>query len=391
MTLSAAIASEIQKLAPSAIIELFEFDATAIGGDLLRFHAGTNSLSQNVVWQGNTYQRYPIKVSGFEYNGTGQFPRPKIQISNLMSAITTIVLENDDLLGAKVTRKRTLAKFLDAVNFPGGVNPSEDDTAEFEDDIYFIDRKSNEDRDVVEFELASSADLVNVKLPNRQIVQNVCVWKYRGAECGFTGAPLYNKNDELITSSSTSLAQILLNAKNDLIAAEALVESTLFDLSNASIIRDNASLPVLQDIQIDYDGSNTGDYFVSFNPVSQVTTAYYAASPVDLDEQYRRGGLYLASDDDGLEIYYIENWEVDAGALATAEANYTAALAAYESAISDLATAQSDYDDALANLPNDDQLYSQDKCGKRLSSCKLRFGENNQLSFGAFPSIGLIR
>ena len=39
-------------------------------------------------------------------------------------------------------------------------------------------------------------------------------------------------------------------------------------------------------------------------------------------------------------------------------------------------------DNAAASL-------AQDRCGKRLSSCKLRFGENDPLPFGSFPSIGL--
>lgn len=34
---------------------------------------------------------------------------------------------------------------------------------------------------------------------------------------------------------------------------------------------------------------------------------------------------------------------------------------------------------------------AQDACGKRLSSCKKRFGENNQLPFGSFPGAGLVR
>lgn len=32
---------------------------------------------------------------------------------------------------------------------------------------------------------------------------------------------------------------------------------------------------------------------------------------------------------------------------------------------------------------------AEDRCGKRLSSCKLRFGENDPLPFGSFPSVGL--
>ena len=36
-------------------------------------------------------------------------------------------------------------------------------------------------------------------------------------------------------------------------------------------------------------------------------------------------------------------------------------------------------------------LDANDVCGKRLSSCKCRFGDNNELPFGSFPGAGLIR
>jgi lambda family phage minor tail protein L len=201
MTTPQAIATEIQKLEPSAIIELFELDATSFGGDLLRFHAGTNSLSSNLVWQGNTYTAFPIQASGFEMSSNGQLPRPTLRVSNITGTITLLVLSYDDLLGAKITRKRTMAKYLDAVNFPGGVNPDADDTAEFADDVFFIDRKSTETRDVVEFELAAAFDLSGVQLPRRQIIQNVCVWRYKGTECGYSGTNYFNANDESVGSS----------------------------------------------------------------------------------------------------------------------------------------------------------------------------------------------
>lgn len=200
MAIDPAITSEIQKLEPSAIIELFEMDATSFGGDLLRFHAGTNGLRQNVVWQGNTYTAFPIRATGFDYSGNGQLPRPKLQVANVTGAITLLVLTYDDLLGAKITRKRTLAKYLDAVNFTGGVNPTADNTAEFPDDIFFIDRKAAETRDVVEFELAAAFDVAGVQLPRRQIIQNVCTWRYRGTECGYAGASYFDANDAPVGS-----------------------------------------------------------------------------------------------------------------------------------------------------------------------------------------------
>lgn len=201
MTTPQTITSEIQKLEPSAIIELFVLDATAIGSDVFRFHAGTNGLRQNVVWQGNTYMPFPVQASGFDMSGNGQLPRPKLVMANVTGAITLLVLQFEDMLGAKITRKRTLAKYLDAVNFPGGVNATADATAEFPDDVFFIDRKVTENRDVVEFELAAAFDVAGVKLPRRQIIQNVCVWRYRGGECGYTGTNYFDANDDPVGSA----------------------------------------------------------------------------------------------------------------------------------------------------------------------------------------------
>lgn len=199
---SSAIHAEIQKLAPSAVIELFVLELSLFGQGMIFFHAGTNALQQRLVWQGKAYDAFPIQVEGFEFNGNGQIPRPKLKVANVTGAITALVLTYQDLVGAKITRKRTLAKYLDAVNFPGSVNPTADPSAEFADDIYYIDRKSRETRDVIEFELAASFDLEGVNLPRRQIVQNVCPWRYRSSECGYTGTHYFDANDQRVTPSS---------------------------------------------------------------------------------------------------------------------------------------------------------------------------------------------
>lgn len=202
MSTSESIVSELQSLAPSAIIELFQLDATSFGGDIYYFHAGTNGLRQNITWQGQEYVAYPIQMSGFEFSAGGQLPRPQMVVSNVTGAITALVLAYNDLLGAKVTRKRTMAKYLDAVNFTGGVNPNADPDAEFNDDIFFIERKTTENNQAVSFELSASFDVQGVKLPRRQIIQNICPWKYRGAECGYTGTNYFDSNDNSVSSSS---------------------------------------------------------------------------------------------------------------------------------------------------------------------------------------------
>jgi lambda family phage minor tail protein L len=117
---SPAITAEIQKLAPSAVIELYVLDLSIFGQGPVRFHAGTNALLQRVVWQGYAYEAFPIQVEGFEFNGGGQVPRPRLRVANVTGSITALVLSYQDLVGARITRKRTLAKYLDAVNFEGG-------------------------------------------------------------------------------------------------------------------------------------------------------------------------------------------------------------------------------------------------------------------------------
>lgn len=189
------IQADIQALAGETLVELFVVDATTIGGGLYRFHAGTNPLKASVVWQGDTYSPMPIEATGFEFTGTGKLPRPTLRTQNVDGLIGAVVDAYQDLVGATVTRKRTFLKYLDAVNFSGGVNPTADPTAAFPDDLYTISRKTSHTKQQIEFELSSSFDVHGIKLPRRQILQHICTWTYRSAECSYAGAPVATIDD----------------------------------------------------------------------------------------------------------------------------------------------------------------------------------------------------
>lgn len=188
-----AIASayeELAKVNPSAIIELFELrlDSALHGSsDIYRFHAGANAaITGNIVFNSLSYTRIAIEADGFEYSNTGTLPRPRLSISNLDNTMTILLaLVNDttagnDLGGAEVRRIRTLKKYLDGES-------SADPNARFPDERWFVDRKSNESRDSVTFELASKFDLAGQFIPRRQIIANICQWEYRGdgGECPY--------------------------------------------------------------------------------------------------------------------------------------------------------------------------------------------------------------
>ena len=181
-----SIFADISKLNPFSVIELFSLELNNnFHGEVTteRFHSGTNlNGNGDIVWAGDTYPRFPVEASGFAYQ-RGQIPRPKIIVSNAEGAISAILNRinirdgkaGNDLTGAVLTRITTMAQFLDATNFPPiGNNPpvnpfgTPDPSAEFERQIYIVDRKSVENRDIVEFELSAVSDLAGVRLPKRQ-------------------------------------------------------------------------------------------------------------------------------------------------------------------------------------------------------------------------------
>ena len=177
--------SDIQKVNPSAIIELFTLTLdNALHGatTVYRFHAGTNlDANGKIVWAGNEYLRFPVEATGFAYQ-RGQLPRPTLTVSNMGSpSISAILLTvnqttaGNDLTGAKVVRIRTMARFLDAANFSGATNPfgTPDPTAEFPQEIYYIDRKKAENREVVSWELAAVFDLAGIRSPKRQCTRSL--------------------------------------------------------------------------------------------------------------------------------------------------------------------------------------------------------------------------
>tara|TARA_R100001440_G_scaffold5974_1_gene12468 strand:- start:8482 stop:9102 length:621 start_codon:yes stop_codon:yes gene_type:complete len=189
--------SELQSLNPSSIIELFKLQLIegmhfATGNPdsvptVFRFHAGTSMNSNSdIIWQGETYQRFPISADGFEFTGTGSIPRPQLVMSNLggitrnnvvisvtdLMIIVNLTTPNNDLLNAKLTRLSVLASSLDNANFLSGSNPfGTPNSNELPQEIFFIDRKMNEDREAVGFELVSNLDTENKKIPARQITR----------------------------------------------------------------------------------------------------------------------------------------------------------------------------------------------------------------------------
>lgn len=163
------------------------------------FANDNNEYNLGVVWTRTydgvtrtlTYAPFPIEASGFEFSGE-EMPRPKIRIANVNQMIGGIVRGAGDLIGAKICRWRTFAKYLNDENFLSAAEPGwvsqHDPTAVIPPDIYYVERKVVETKDLIEFELVSAMDLQGIKLPKRQVMANACPFAYRGSSCNYTGA-----------------------------------------------------------------------------------------------------------------------------------------------------------------------------------------------------------
>lgn len=118
------ILQDIYQLKPNNLVTLYTLDLSpcigrygATTNDIYRWCDGVNELGNDIEWGGVTYTRYPIQASGFDKQGNGSIPRPKLIAGNYGGIIGNLSRDYNDIVGAKLTRVRTFARYLDASNY----------------------------------------------------------------------------------------------------------------------------------------------------------------------------------------------------------------------------------------------------------------------------------
>ena len=192
--------ADVQRLEPGALVDLFVLDTTDLGGDLRRMH-GYAQIGP-ITWQGNVFDPFPIQATGFELTSDGRPASPTVTVANIGGAMSALARTLDDLVGARFIRLRTFGRYLDAVNFPDG-NPTADPNEQLRPEVWYIEQRSRETSETIEFTLASPLNLNGAMLPGRQVLANVCGWLkhggYRGPYCGYTGTARFNARDEPVS------------------------------------------------------------------------------------------------------------------------------------------------------------------------------------------------
>ncbi|MFK9969846.1 phage minor tail protein L [Klebsiella pneumoniae] len=223
--------ADYQKLEPGDEIRLFEIDGSAFNmGDVLYFHGyniphteaeilaagGDESKlpAKSIWWQGTEYKAWPCQLEGIESSTSGSDAQPTLRVGNIDGSISALCLHYDDLAMARVIIHETQKQYLDARNLPEG-NATADPTQE-KRHLYFIDTKSLETDETVEFTLSSPMDLQGMMIPTRQY-HSVCTWcirnKYRSGDgCDYAGTKYFDKNNKPVDDPSKDVCNGTLTA-----------------------------------------------------------------------------------------------------------------------------------------------------------------------------------
>jgi len=278
---SQKVNSELFSLEPTALLEFFViyYNYVERPDDKLYIHGGTNGINTSIYWQGVEYLPFPIESSEFESKGDGSLPRPKLAVSNQDFFVSNLIRRYNNLVGAKVVRKRTFLKFLDDVNFSEGKNPyaSADPNAGLEDQVFFILRRESETRAFVTFELASPLELENVTFPKRTVMARYCSFHYRGNGCRYMGEPVADENDRRLSLPTDFTQGSLIRRKytgttlptssssfTSIIAAANYSSETLVGATTPEVA-DNYYYEFLGYFKVDYGQGGTYSFQVEVN------------------------------------------------------------------------------------------------------------------------------
>ena len=146
-----SINAHINEIEPSTPVVLFEIDLNEIRpatvaypagnsngpivSGVLRLHNDFNLFNINrgiIQWKNNYYVPFPIFGEQFDITSNGTIPSPKLKFSSqylddeynsFYKYIRMQINELKDIVGAKVTRRKTFVRYLHPDNFAGKVNP----------------------------------------------------------------------------------------------------------------------------------------------------------------------------------------------------------------------------------------------------------------------------
>ena len=217
------IVTDAQQLEVSSpILDLYELQIGIGTNNTLFFHSAKDldngTVSNDLIFDGNTYVSLPIIMDDIEKQSSGAMNRPKLTIANVESMIKAgsdfktemdkdswngtvdgVLVDSDtfkfeDLIGQRVTRRRTLEKYTGLNTVP----------YEFDSETFIIDRIAAKTAILCELELASPADITGIRVPNRQVIGKYCPWIYQGFSEGVVKSACSWQKSQQIGGNTTN-------------------------------------------------------------------------------------------------------------------------------------------------------------------------------------------
>ena len=159
-----------------------EIEKALFSSEFFTFCNWQETDGASVKFGGVAYVPIPYQQSGFAISNEGVLPNPQLTMSNVGLEPTALVNGFDDLLGARVIRRRVLAKHLD-----NGSDPNVNDR--WPDETWFVQRKVTENKMFVTFELSTPFDLDGVTIPKRRALRKSCLNSSRDTTTSLSSFP----------------------------------------------------------------------------------------------------------------------------------------------------------------------------------------------------------
>lgn len=220
---------------------------------VLKFHPGLNDdldeiqfypvgvPADNTVSDANTYIALPLVLDGIEQQSDGASARPTLTIANVTNVFNSALDGEDfaveDLVGQRVTRRRTFANYI-----VGGADAAS--PYELPVQTYVIERIASRNNNSIVLELSVPFDLNNVKLPGRVVIGKYCPWIYQGEDLGLGGGCRWLQNNKITFKDKEHFVYVnvddLRMCSNTILTAESSAYSTSTTYSKDDLVSYNS-------------------------------------------------------------------------------------------------------------------------------------------------------
>ena len=195
---------DVQRLAVGEVVDLYEIDTTVIGFEEIIYWTPSNKLGTGIIYGGKLYSARAVEITAVERSSVNEPPEVTLTITNVDKGGNSLLLTYRDLIGAKITKRRTFSKYLDFLADGVTVNPNASTADQFIPEVWYVQQKKENSRVLVSWSLSAITKIDNQQIPRRRVLKTVCERRYRywdGAQlkyfavsaCPYSGAGCWDR------------------------------------------------------------------------------------------------------------------------------------------------------------------------------------------------------